>query len=127
MPMFGGTELDFAGLFPSSVLPACPSIKRTLEGTACSLFFLSSNWPDSRSFFNMSISETRGISQKKLEVLKRIFSSVILSGSEQSWQGFYKRDYLYISKSHMPVQFSLRFLQNRRLVDSRNIHLLYTR
>lgn len=40
MPMFSGTEMDFSGLFPSSVLPAYPLVMRVLEGTVCSLFSL---------------------------------------------------------------------------------------
>lgn len=40
MPMFGRTEMDFSGLFPSTALPACPPIMKVLAGTVCSLFSL---------------------------------------------------------------------------------------
>ena len=52
MPMFGGAEMNFSGLFPDTVIPASPPITRVLERTVFSL------WLDSRPFFNTSISET---------------------------------------------------------------------
>lgn len=77
MPMFGGTEMDFSGLFPSSALPAYPLVMRVLEGTVCSLFSLAGF----QAFLQYQYSETLNLTEE-LEVHQRIFFFVILSASE---------------------------------------------